>query len=268
MQPPKTLNNVALFGLGEAGTLIAMDLQKVGISVTAYDPKDVPTPAGVSRVHKPHEAVASADVIIGLTAGDDALKAIEQAIETIPATALYADFSTNSATAKLAMADIAKNHGFDFVDVALMTVVPGRGLRTPVTVSGSGAKRFEQLFAPLEMPITRLEGNAGEAATRKLLRSVMMKGLAAVIIESMRAGEAANCSEWLWQNLIDEITRADKLLINRLVTGTQPHAHRRLHEMMCSAELLEDLGIEPTMTLATVDSLKSVIDLGIPKIPS
>ncbi|MDG1165145.1 MAG: DUF1932 domain-containing protein, partial [Porticoccaceae bacterium] len=48
--------------------------------------------------------------------------------------------------------------------------------------------------------------------------------------------------------------------------GTQPHAHRRLHEMVCSAELLQDLGIEPTMTLATVESLKSVIRSGIPEI--
>ena len=267
MQPPRSLENVALFGLGEAGTLIAIDLQKAGISVTAYDPKDIPTPAGVDRVHTPQEAVATADVIIGLTAGDDAITAIDQAITAIPSTALYADFSTNSAAAKLAMAERAVDHGFDFVDVALMTVVPGKGLRTPVTVSGSGAKRFEQLFAPVEMPITRIEGNAGEAATRKLLRSVMMKGLAAVIIESMRAGEAANCSEWLWQNLVDQITQADQTLLRRLVTGTQPHASRRLHEMECAAELLQELNIEPAMTKATIDGLKMVITSGLPAIP-
>ena len=182
MQPPKTLNNVALFGLGEAGTLIAMDLQKVGISVTAYDPKDVPTPGGVSRVHTPHEAVASADVIIGLTAGDDALKAIGGDRDD-PATALYADYQP--ATAKLAMAELAKDHGFDFVDVALMTQC-SRSLRTPVTVSGS-VQRFEQFFA-LEMPITRL-GKCRRSSYEKITGSVMMKGLAAVIIESMYTGE-------------------------------------------------------------------------------
>jgi 3-hydroxyisobutyrate dehydrogenase-like beta-hydroxyacid dehydrogenase len=117
------------------------------------------------------------------------------------------------------------------------------------------------------MPITRIEGNAGEAATRKLLRSVMMKGLAAVIIESMRAGKAANCSEWLWQNLVEQITQADQTLLRRLVTGTQPHASRRLHEMECAAELLQELKIEPTMTKATIDGLKMVITSGLPAIP-
>lgn len=267
MQPPKSLKNIALFGLGEAGTLIGVDLQKHGITVTAYDPKDVPTPEGISRVDTPHEAVIGAEVIIALTAGNDAIKAIEQAIDTIPATALYADFSTNSATAKIAMANKAKNYGFDFVDVALMTIVPGKGLRTPVTVSGCGAKRFHALFAILDMPITVIEGNAGEAATRKLLRSVMMKGLAAVVIESMRAGEAANCSDWLWQNILDEIAQADKGLVNRLIKGTQTHASRRLHEMECAAELLNHFGTDSSMTKATIDSLKLVLKDGLPKIP-
>ena len=257
---------IALFGLGEAGSLVAIDMQKAGLNITAYDPKPVATPAGIDRVHTPSEAVTDADVVIALTAGDDALDALEQAITDVPSTALYADFSTNSATAKLAMADKAASFGFDFVDVALMTVVPGKGLRTPVTISGTGATRFEEIFTPLGMPVNRLDGNAGDAATRKLLRSVMMKGLAAVIIESIRAGEASGCSEWLWENLSAEIAQADQAFITRLVTGTQPHAHRRLHEMECSAELLQELGIEPTMTLATVESLKSVIRSGIPEI--
>lgn len=262
------VKKIALFGLGEAGSLIANDLVKSGVAVTAYDPKDVATPDGVIRVQNPRQAVVGAEVIIALTAGDDAYTALTQAIEDIPSSTLYADFSTNSPSAKLRMAEQALQSGFDFVDVALMTVVPGKGLKTPVTIAGCGARRFEQLLSPLDMPITRLEGEAGAAATRKLLRSVMMKGLAAVIIESMRAAEAADCSEWLWHNLCNEITHADQQLITRLVIGTEPHAQRRLHEMECSSELLKALNIDPTMTQATVESLRSVIDKGIPTIPS
>lgn len=259
--------HIVLFGLGEAGSLIAADLVQAGISVVAYDPKQVATPTGVIRVHNPSEAVVDAEVIVALTAGNDAHGALNQAIDDIPTSALYADFSTNSASAKLAMAEQAARYGFDFVDVALMTVVPGKGLLTPVTIAGSGALRFAQCFSPLGMAITRLEGKAGDAATRKLLRSVMMKGLAAVMIESMRAAEVAGCSDWLWDNLCSEISNADQQLITRLVAGTQPHAQRRLHEMECSAQLLKDLGVDPNMTAATVESLRSVIDTGIPTIP-
>ena len=245
MSIPSSLKDkkIALFGLGEAGSLMAIDMQKAGLNISAYDPKKGATPAGINRTQTASEAVTGADILISLTAGNDALGALDQAITDIPTTALYADFSTNSASAKLAMADKAARYGFDFVDVALMTLVPGKGLRTPVIASGTGALRFEEIFTSLKMPVNRLDGNAGAAASRKLLRSVMMKGLAAVIIESMRAGEAAGCSEWLWENLSAEIAQADQALISRLVTGTQPHAHRRLHEMGCSVELLIDLGI-------------------------
>ena len=96
-------------------------------------------------------------LLLQWAAGDDALDALEQAITDIPSTALYGDFSTNSAAAKLAMADKAASFDFDFV--ALMTVVPGKGLRTPVTVSGTGAARFEEIFTSLEMPVNYLAGN-------------------------------------------------------------------------------------------------------------
>ncbi|MDA9565974.1 NAD(P)-binding domain-containing protein, partial [Porticoccaceae bacterium] len=75
---------IALFGLGEAGSLVAIDMQKAGLNIMAYDPKPVATPASVDRVQTPSEAVTDADVVIALTAGDDALDALEQAITDIP----------------------------------------------------------------------------------------------------------------------------------------------------------------------------------------
>jgi len=261
------LHRIAIFGLGEAGSLIATDLLAKDVPVVGYDPKPVPTPPGVTRVETPQEAVKDADIVVAIAPGGDALWAIEQALDQIPPTALYADFSTNSATIKQQLAKRAASRGIAFADVALMTVVPGKGLRTPVMVSGTGAESFATVFTGWGMPLEVVGGEAGQAATRKLLRSVMMKGLAAVIIESMRAGEAAGCANWLWGNLTAELAAADEKLITRLVTGTAPHAQRRLHEMECTAELLQDLGVDPLMTRSTVESLHRVLAEGIPVIP-
>lgn len=258
---------LAIFGLGEAGSLIAQDLVAAGVAATGYDPKPLATPPGVVRVDSPQSAVANADIVIAVTPGGDAFRALEQAFDETPPTALYADFSTNSASAKKQLAERAAARHIAFADVALMAVVPGKGLRTPVMVSGTGAERFAALFAELGMPVEVVRGEAGEAATRKLLRSVMMKGLAAVIIESLRAGEAAGCAEWLWENLSGELARADEKLIARLVSGTAPHAQRRLHEMECTEALLRELGVDPLMTHSTVESLRRVPELGIPNIP-
>ena len=96
----------------------------------------------------------------------------------------------------------------------------------------------------------------------------MMKGLAAVIIEAMRAAEVAGCSEWLWCNITTELTSADETLITRLVTGTANHAKRRLHEMQCTDALLQTLAVDSVMTHSTVESLQQVLAQGIPIIPS
>lgn len=258
---------IAVFGLGEAGALISADLAAGGATVAAFDPASVPTPLGVTRVDNPVDAVNRADVILAITSEADAVEAIGQALDAIHGATLYADLSTSFPGVKRELAAVAGSRKFDFVDVALMAMVPGNGLRTPALASGPGATRFVATFKPLGMPVEAISDSAGDAATRKLLRSVMMKGLASVVIEALRAGHAAGCADWLWKNIADQLTVADESVLRRLVSGTGVHALRRLHEMKASLALLNDLGIDPVMTRSTVESHQQVLDHGVPSIP-
>ena len=259
------LQEVAIFGLGEAGSLFAEDLAKLGIRVNAYDPADVETPSDIHRHDEPRGAVASAEVVLSLTGGADAPTALAQALDDIPQAALYADLSTNSAGAKIALSETAKSRQLEFVDVALMTSVPGNGLYTPALVAGEGANRYVGIFDKIGVPVELVSDRPGDAATRKLLRSVVIKGMAALVIEALRAGDKAGCGEWLWGNLAGQI--ADPALLARLVNGTAKHAERRLHEMEACVSLLEELGVDPLLTRATVENLRRVPAEGVPGIP-
>jgi 3-hydroxyisobutyrate dehydrogenase-like beta-hydroxyacid dehydrogenase len=97
---------------------------------------------------------------------------------------------------------------------------------------------------------------AGLAATRKLLRSVVVKGLTAVVTEAMRAADAAGLGDETWDNVVNQITAADEALLRRLLESTRTHSRRRLHEMEATVELLLELGIEPVMTSSTAESLR------------
>lgn len=258
---------IGVFGLGEAGSLIAADLVQAGAQVNAFDPAAVVTPDGVNRYDTPSPVVVDANVVIALTAAADAREALKQALCDIPAEAVYADFSTAAASLKRELAALAEERHLGFADVALLAVVPGNGLGTRALASGKGADRFASIFRGLGMPVDSLSGEAGDAATRKLLRSVFMKGLAGVMIEALQAANEAGLSDWLWDNLTTEIAGADETLIRRLVAGTGPHAKRRLHEMEASAQLLQDLGVDPVMTRGTVENLRRVLEQGLPPIP-
>ena len=260
--------NVAVFGLGEAGSRFAADLAASGATVRGFDPAPVPTPPGVERCDTPVDAVRDAALVLALTAAVDAPGALAQALHAIPTGALYADCATGSGRMKQELGSTAAAAGVAFVDVALMAVVPGNGLRTPALVSGPGAPRYVALLAPFGIDLQAVGDEPGLAATRKLLRSVFMKGLAAVVIEALRAGEAAGQADWLWGNLVDEVTAAGGPLLSRLVRGTGPHAVRRLHEMEASMALLDELGVEPVMTRSTVESLRRIAAGGrMPAIP-
>lgn len=262
-----TAMRAAVFGLGEAGSAIAADLAAAGATVRGFDPAPVATPPDVVRCDDPRAAVEDADIVLAVTAAQDADAALRQALDAIPRTALYADLCTSSAMQERQLAGIADARGLRFADVALMSTVPGKGIRTPQLASGSGAGRYAELLGPLGADVTVVGVEAGDAAARKLLRSVLMKGLAALVIESMRAGEAAGVGGWLWEHLVTEIDAADEALVRRLVEGTQPHAVRRRHEMESAAAFLAELGVDPVMTRATVETLSRVPAERVPAPP-
>ncbi len=266
--------HIAIFGLGEAGTLIGSDLLSVSkangkeLQLFGYDPAEVATPDGVVRTTTPEEAVENADYVFSFTGSVDATTALNQAISSVPTTAIYADFASASAGLKRQLHSTASGAGFKFCDVALMAMVPGNGIKTPAMLSGNGASELSELLGGFGMPVQVVSDKAGDAAERKLLRSVVIKGLSGLLIEAMEGANKAGCEAWLWQNLVDQFAVMDKNMLQRLVTGTGIHAERRYHEMVASAEQLIELGVEPLMTQSTVANLDKVKREGLPDVPS
>ena len=267
------MQKLALFGLGEAGQLIGKDLADAikasnkNINIVGYDPADVSTPAGIKRTTTADEAATNANFVLSFTGSVDSKTAINQAINTIPATAIYADFSSGSAGLKRELAATASTAGFKFCDVALMAMVPGNGIKTPAMFAGNGAKELKAILDEFGMPIDIVSAQAGDAAERKLLRSVVIKGLAGLLIEALEGAHQANIQDWLWKNLVDEFTAMDHRMLQRLVQGTEVHAQRRFHEMVASKQQLTELGVEPLMTTGTVANLDKVKQHGVPDVP-
>jgi 3-hydroxyisobutyrate dehydrogenase-like beta-hydroxyacid dehydrogenase len=241
---------VALLGLGEAGSVLAGDLVAAGASVRGFDPVNAGDIAGLDRADDPRAAVDGSDVVLSVTAASAAIEAAGSASDGLRAGQVYADLNSSGAALKRAVAEVVAPTGAQFADVALMGVVPRDGLRTPALVSGPGARAFAERLGPLGMPVEVLGEEPGAAATRKLLRSVFMKGLAASCLESLRAARAAGCEDWMRQEIVGVLERADEALLERLVAGSAQHATRRIGEVADARELLAELGIEPRVTQA------------------
>ncbi|GAA1639055.1 DUF1932 domain-containing protein [Actinoplanes couchii] len=237
---------VAVLGLGEAGGLLATDLAAAGATVQAFDPV---VPRG--DFHSDAEAVAGASLILSVNSAADAVAALRDSLPALAPGAIWADLNTATPALKETLAGLFPR----VVDVALMAPVPGRGLRTPMTASGPAAAELAGVLGGFGATVTVLDGPVGAAATRKLLRSVFYKGMAAAVVEALDAARAAGLEEWLRGNIRDELIRADAATLDRLVDGSHRHAVRRRDEMAAATELLGDLGVPPRVAAAARDVL-------------
>jgi 3-hydroxyisobutyrate dehydrogenase-like beta-hydroxyacid dehydrogenase len=241
---------IAVLGLGEAGSAIASDLLAAGARVRGYDPAVAAGP-GLTDTGSEAEAAQGADLVLSVNSAKAAVDAFRAGRRGLGPGALWADLNTASPGVKRELAGIAEAGGMPFADVAMMAPVPGRGLRVPMLASGDGADRYAGLLTPLGADIEVLAGPAGLAASRKLLRSVFYKGMAASIVEALEAARAAGHEQWLREHIAAELAAADARSVERILDGTARHAVRRAAEMEAAADMLTDLGVRPLMADAS-----------------
>lgn len=244
---------IAVIGLGEAGRHYVAGLAERGAEVSWYDVFVADPFAGIEPAASLRSAVARADLVISLVGANAATSVCQDAVRLMAPTSIFADFNTCSPVQKTAMAATAKASDVEFVDVAVMAPVPRDGISTPLLVSGSSAERFARLLQPFGPEVGVVSAEPGAAAARKLLRSVFMKGLAAVLLECEFAGKAADCWDWLAADIAQELGDDGAALVERLLTGSRQHAVRRAHEMTDAANYLAELGVPNVVAQASVD---------------
>ncbi|MFD7309726.1 NAD(P)-binding domain-containing protein [Promicromonospora sp. NPDC059942] len=245
--------HIAILGLGEAGSLYAAGFAAAGTRLTGYDPADSTTPPGVLRQATVADAVSEADLVLSLTGARHARSALEQAVPAMRAGACFADMNSGSPALKAELATLLGERGdLRFADVTVIGSVPEHGAATALVVSGDGAEDVRQAFAPLAAPVDVVSDRPGDAARRKLLRSMFMKSLGASVVEALAAGQAAGDLDWLRGQIAGAL--ADGVPgMDRLADGTTKHGERRGHEARDAAAMAAELGITATMTLAAAD---------------
>ena len=249
------MTRIAIIGLGEAGRLYAAGLAGAGAEVRGFDPyQDTRTTPGpvVDQRDELSESINGADLVLSLVG---ASAAVEVATETLPllgAQTIYADLNTTAPEIKQHIAQRAERSGVLMADVAVLAPVPRDGHRTALLASGGGAEGFVALMEPFGMSLTVVPGAAGEAARMKLLRSIFMKGLAALVIESLGAARVSGSEVWLRDRIAQELGEGGAALVERLVSGSYEHAPRREQEVRASLAELEASGQPADMTRATL----------------
>ena len=266
---------LGFIGFGEAASRFSKDLTQAGLrSIVAYSPSaakaapDDPVrtkaaESGVELVSSIRQVCERANVVVCLTPGKHALSVAKGAKRWLTAEHIYVDATTASVRDMEKTAHMLEGRAA-FVDAAVMDPVPMNGIKVLTVASGSHANEFRALLEPYGMNIQVVGDKPGAASSMKLLRSVCMKGLAVLLLESLEAAQHYGITHALVADMarfIDGSPFED--LIKRWVCGTAIHAGRRVHEVSESLALLKSAGASTRMTKSTKKMLEEIADMGL-----
>lgn len=211
------------------------------------------------------DAVRGASIILSLVTADQSLAVATGVAQTIERGALYCDMNSVAPTTKHAAARLIEAAGGHYVDVAVMAPVDPARLAVPLLISGIEARKAKTALEALGfLNVERMGAQVGRAASIKMIRSVMVKGIEALTAECMFAAAAAGVSAEVLASLDSGgpakpwAERADYHLDRMMV-----HGLRRSAEMEEVVRTLDALGTGSAMTRATVERQRAIGELGL-----
>ena len=254
----------AFIGFGEVASAFSPALAAKGVQISAYDVL-VDQPDGIARLRERAagvdvtfctlpEALAGAAYVLSTVTTSVALEAARASAGHLRAGQTYVDFNATNPGTKVEIEHVITPSGAAFVEGAVLGAVGVTGAKTEILLGGPHGKRAEsELGGELGLNVRFYSDEIGKASMFKNLRSVFSKGLEALLVEFLVAGERAGIRADLWREVTELMANHpfDKTAANWVRTHASAHA-RRHHEMKQVAEVLRELGVEPTITDATV----------------
>lgn len=278
---------IALLGFGEAGSAIARGLAAEGgwrgpsqpgdnapRRLIAIDPaldKDARGAALGKEAHRLDvaitdrysEALSEADLIICAVQGEHALEAATSAAPLLKKGAHYLDLCT--VTGNMSDEDRApiEAAGGRFIDIAVMGGFFKSGIKAPMLVAGEDVEPVVAWMNANGFDTKVLGTKPGTASSVKMLRSVIVKGIEALAVESFVTAERQGILKEVMGCLGDVDASTFSGTLAMLVQTHIVHAHRRWEEMGLVAQTLRETGVEPLMTEAIEKSHRRTVDAGI-----
>jgi 3-hydroxyisobutyrate dehydrogenase-like beta-hydroxyacid dehydrogenase len=265
---------VGFIGFGEVGYEIGNGLVKEGLTeIYAFDPmqnnenrgefiKKRAKDAKVTLLESAEAVAEKCGIILSVAPGAWALDAAKSVLGKMTQGKVFVDLSTSLPSIKQEINRLVKETGGKFSDGALMASLSQAHHKVPILFAGSGSDQVINALKPYGMVVTKISENAGDAIAVKLVRSVYMKGIAALGAEMLEAANILKVDRLVLDSISDTLNaKPFEEMNNHLVIASAWHGGRQVHEMEDVTKMLKDIGVAPIMTEATAKRLEWFRDL-------
>jgi 3-hydroxyisobutyrate dehydrogenase-like beta-hydroxyacid dehydrogenase len=252
---------ICLVGFGEVGQTLASDLRDRGHrdlsawDVLFPDARSNPSIAVAGLVKAgtdARHALANADVVISAVTAAQCVNAARTASACLSADAFYVDLNSVAPGTKTAAATLITAGGGRYVEAAVMAPIVPKRIATSMLLGGPHAAAFLDSAQGLGFTGARVYSDViGKASAAKMCRSVMIKGIEALLTESMLSARRYGVEHTVIESLRDLFPGADWPKLSRyMISRSLQHGRRRAEEMREVATTVSDAGIEPHMSRA------------------
>jgi 3-hydroxyisobutyrate dehydrogenase-like beta-hydroxyacid dehydrogenase len=270
------LDKLGFVGFGEAGYHLAKGLRDAGLSqVFAFDINtDAPKlgekirarakETGAMLVDSNAALAEAAPVIIAAVTADQAVNAAAQTAPHLTSSHIYADLNSVSPSTKERVSETVTRAGARFVEIAVMGAVPPYGHKVPMLLGGAAAPEFQSMLSTFGMKMEVVSTDqVGRAVAVKMCRSVVYKGLEAILFECVLAASQYGAEKRVFDSLDESFPGMNwKELADYMVGRVVIHGERRAREMDEVARTLSEVGVEPMMATATSKRMDWAAGLG------
>jgi len=254
---------IGFVGFGEAGFHLAKGLRAAGVeSLSAFDINTEiaglgekirarASEAGVNLLASNAALAAASELIFSVVTANQAANAANQTAPFLHGRHFYADMNSVSPALKQSIAATINGAGARFVEIAIMAPVPPHGHQVPMLSGGAAAAEFAERLKPFGMRIEVGAPEIGAAAATKMCRSIVVKGMEAILTECVLGATRYGAAERVFASLGETFPGIDwDKLASYMVSRVVVHGERRAREMEEVAETLRSIGIEPMMAEA------------------
>jgi 3-hydroxyisobutyrate dehydrogenase-like beta-hydroxyacid dehydrogenase len=176
--------------------------------------------------------------------------------------AFVLDFNSASPGAKCRAAEIVNAAGGRYVEGAVMTSVPPYRLAVPLLLGGPDAAALRPVLDGLGFAAKVASETLGVASATKMCRSVMIKGLEAMVIESFTTARHYGVEDAVIASLHETFPGIDwekqaAYFFQRAIE----HGRRRSEEVREVAVTVQEAGLTPWSAAGTAERQAWVADL-------
>lgn len=199
--------------------------------------------------------LSACDWIISAVTADQSLEAAQAACAWLRADQIYFDINSVSPERKRDSAALVASAGATYLDMAVMAPVYPRGHRTPTLIAGSATGGVAEALGALDFNFEIVGPEPGGATATKMVRSLFVKGMEAITVETLLAAEASGCLDYVMNSLGSSFPGLGWPDFARYqFERTLTHGKRRAAEMRESAATMRTLGLNDALADAIADT--------------